>query len=105
MNFQVYVQSLLESIGRQLRRDRFPELTQCALEKAEADYVSRHSECRLNDIEIGYLNADKTRYVEGVAMPIIHGVPKADDRYPHKCPSCGAAAYIGLTSVDCTVCK
>jgi len=25
----------------------------------------------------------------------------ADDRYPHSCPRCGRAAYVGLFAVDC----
>ena len=28
----------------------------------------------------------------------------ADDRFPHKCPRCGGAAYVGAVSVECTRC-
>jgi hypothetical protein len=25
-----------------------------------------------------------------------------DNRYPHKCPNCGAPAYVGLGKIDCS---
>ena len=28
-------------------------------------------------------------------------VNKCNETYPHKCPHCGAAAYVGLNAVDC----
>lgn len=28
-------------------------------------------------------------------------VNKCNENFPHKCPHCGAAAYVGLNAVDC----
>lgn len=36
------------------------------------------------------------------AQPTVQGVANlTNDAFPHKCPRCGGAAYIGLASVDC----
>ena len=40
--------------------------------------------------------------VEDVQTPRRGGEPAPDSQYPHKCPYCWAAAYVGLLRVDCS---
>lgn len=34
-------------------------------------------------------------------MSVVSGKFSTENRYPHKCPRCGGAAYVGFTSVEC----
>jgi hypothetical protein len=44
---------------------------------------------------------DTTKEAAEALRKLKEDAAKCDDDYPHKCPFCGNAAYVGATKIDC----
>jgi hypothetical protein len=54
----------------------------------------------LQDTHFFYVKKVRTNYLEILNKPVV--INNQLDKYPHACPRCGAPAYIGLFSTDCS---
>lgn len=78
-----------------------------ALPAVQCEAQWRHSKCYLDLGHQGphcaFTSSGLVSWGEGDTPTISFEV---NDKYPHKCPSCKAPAYMGLNSVDCSAkCK